>query len=152
MAFLLLFTHVRTNEALLILEESEWNWGKFLWNLRLFYMHRNVFNLTDSFFLNITTQSFFASSSCRWSPTPITNRLFSWLYLVFVFLFFSPVYHLTHCETRSAQTHRRSQQIFFCFVWEKTHFGGFFFLLLLWWLKNAACHKLSALFPPNRCQ
>lgn len=125
----------RAAKQLLILEEFEWNWGKFQWNLRLFYIHRKRFRSHGFFFRKYNSAEFFSrQSSCVDDRNPHNERtdflllylkkfFFFFLFLCVFFLFF-----ISH-TARPSPTHRSSSRLrlaFEVFRWKRTFGWGDF--------------------------
>lgn len=124
-------------KSLLILEESEWNWGKFLWNLRLFYIEKKTLSISRDYFYKISTQSFSLVCRSRHPPSRtdflLHDAIFKWLFFLSFPLL--PVFcSLSHTQSKTGANSMWSRcRTFFSWCLRETHFlaCGFFFLLMI---------------------
>lgn len=137
--FLSFFELLCLKDSLLILEESERNWGKFHWNLRLFYIDKKHFQSHGILFLNITTQRFSLARRVSMIANPHYEQIFSLHDAIFKWIFFSlccfcslsHTHSETGADTPSNEWSRR--RTFFVLFERKTHFSVFeiFFRLMV---------------------
>lgn len=101
------FTWSRSEKPVLILEEFEWNWGKFHWNLRLFYITQKISRILFLNNKNYNNTEFFSQSCVDRYPHHHEKRFLLLYDAIFKFSSSLLAFFLCCFCSLSAHTQRR---------------------------------------------